>query len=259
MASATAASYEQPLNERVRTLLRLEYLFRQAQHGISGDSEWHSRQIVAALIDVLGVLSARGDVRAEVIKELDRMTATLSRLEGSHGVDQERLGALLDDCRRLIDAMKSVRGLPGGELKDNDLLIGVMQRTGIPGGTCGFDLPSYQHWLLRPAAERRAQLEEWMGAVDNLRQATSLILQVLRDSAVSHRQVAEAGIYQQNLDRGTPYQLVRVQLPLEVPYFAEISGSKHFFTIRFMLQAGTRERPTQVAEPVPFQLSCCAL
>ena len=259
MASAAAAIYEQPLNERVRTLLRLEFLFRQAQNGLSGDSEWHSRTVVAALIDVLGVLSARGDVRSEIIKELERMTATLTRLEDTPGVDQSRLSSLLSDCRRLTEAMKSVRGLPGGELKDNELLISVMQRAGIPGGTCGFDLPAYHYWLLRPAELRRAQVEEWMASTENLRQATSLILQVLRNSAVPSQQVATKGVYQQNLDRNTPYQLVRVLLPLEAPYFAEISGSKHFFTVRFMTPSSTGERPAQSSDEIPFQLCCCAL
>lgn len=255
----TTAAYEQPLNERVRTLLRLEFLFQQAQHGIEGDTEWHSRQVVASLLDILGVLSARGDVRAELIKELERIAVTLGRLADSPGVDPQRLRSLLDECRRLADSMKSVRGLPGGELKDNELLNGVMQRAGIPGGTCGFDLPAYQHWLHKPGEERQAQLAAWMQSMDNLRQSTTLVLRMLRESATPRQLTATSGVFQQNLDRGTSYQLVRVLLPADSPYFAEISGSKYFFTIRFMQQPNTRERPTQTNEHVKFLLSCCAI
>lgn len=253
------AAYEQPLNERVRTLLRLEFLFQQAEHGIAGDSEWHSRQVVAALIDILGVLSARGDVRSELIKELERLALTLGRLQNSPNVDPQRLGPLLEQCRRLADGMKSVRGLPGGELKDNELLTSVMQRTGIPGGTCGFDLPAYQHWLLKSADERRAQLEAWMASMATLREASTLVLRMLRDSATPRPLVAQGGVFQQTLDRTTPYQLLRVLLPADCPYFAEISGSKYFFTIRFMQQEQTRERPSQCGADIEFQLSCCAL
>lgn len=253
------AVYEQPLNERVRTLLRLEFLFAQASHGIDGDSEWHSRQVIGALIDILGVLTARGDVRAEIIKELERLTATLARLESSRGVDHARLNSLLEECRRLIEAMKSVRGLPGGELKANELLVSVMQRSGIPGGTCGFDLPAFQHWLLRPAEVRRAELASWMALTDNLRQATTLILRMLRESADARRQVAEGGVFQQALERATPFQLLRVHLPEDSDYFAELSGSKYFFTVRFMTQRSTGERPAQTHDDVEFRLSCCAL
>jgi cell division protein ZapD len=253
------AAYEQPLNERVRTLLRLEFLFQQAQHGIAGVSEWHSRQVVAALIDILGVLSARGDVRAELIKELERLASTLGRLENSPGVDPDRLRPLLAECRRLAESMHSVRGLPGGELKDNELLTSVMQRAGIPGGTCGFDLPAYQHWLLKPAEERRAQLEAWMGSMKTLREATTLVLRLLRDSASPQPLVAKGGIFQQNIERGTACQLLRVLLPADAPYFAEVSGSKYFFTIRFLQQRQTRERPTQTTDDVEFLLSACGL
>jgi hypothetical protein len=35
--------YEQPLNERIRSFLRLEYLFQQAAYHLSRQSEWDSR------------------------------------------------------------------------------------------------------------------------------------------------------------------------------------------------------------------------
>lgn len=259
MATADSATYEQPLNERVRTLLRLEFLFQQAAFGDAGDSVWHSRQVVASLIDILGVLAARGDVRSEIIKELERISATLSRLADSPGVDPDRLQALLAECGRLTAAMGSVRGLPGGDLKDNELLTSVMQRAGIPGGTCGFDLPAYQHWLGQPAEARHFQQQEWLESVATLREATTLILRLLRESAEPREELAEGGLFQRNLDRSTPYQLLRVQLPADSPYYAELSGSKHFFTVRFMRPEDLRERPTPAQDDVRFKLSCCAL
>ncbi|MEO6696795.1 MAG: cell division protein ZapD, partial [Gammaproteobacteria bacterium] len=34
---AEKITYEQPLNERIRTFLRLEFLFQQIQHTLQGD------------------------------------------------------------------------------------------------------------------------------------------------------------------------------------------------------------------------------
>jgi cell division protein ZapD len=255
----TLAAYEQPLNERVRTLLRLEHLFQQAEFGMSGDSEWHSRQTITTLLDILSVLSARGDVRAELIKELQRITTTLARLENSPGVDPVRLQPALEECRRLAESMKSVRGLPGGEMKNDELLNSVMQRAGIPGGACGFDLPAYQYWLLQPAPERQAQLGAWMATLDNLRQSTALVLRMLRESATPIALTAPAGIYQQTPDKDTQAQLIRVLLPADSPCFAEISGSRYFFTIRFMQQTSTHERPVQSSDDIEFQLCNCGL
>jgi cell division protein ZapD len=52
--------------------------------------------------------------------------------------------------------------------------------------------------------------------------------------------------------------LLRVGLRRTQPYFAEISGGKHRFTIRFM-NSNASERPTQSEEDVAFQLTCCIL
>lgn len=256
---AMPAAYEQPLNERIRTLLRLEFLFQEIDWTLNGDSPWHSRQSVATLLDILSVLSSRGDIRGELIKELERIAGSLERLRHNPDVDSARLQPLLEDCRRLAAALKSVRGLPGSELKNNDLLNGVMQRAGIPGGTCSFDLPAYQHWLLQPAAERRAQLQAWFGPLETLQQATALVLRLLRESAEPESLVARDGLFQQSPDRSASYQLIRVLLPADAPYFAEISGSKYFFTVRFLQQRETGERPVQTRDDVAFQLCRCGL
>ena len=44
--------YEQPLNERARALLRLEFLFQQVDHAMAGDSTWDSRAALQGLFAV---------------------------------------------------------------------------------------------------------------------------------------------------------------------------------------------------------------
>jgi cell division protein ZapD len=46
-------------------------------------------------------------------------------------------------------------------------------------------------------------------------------------------------------------------LPHDSPYYAEISGSKHRFSLRF-LEPG-EERPKLADAPVEFKLACCSL
>ena len=52
--------------------------------------------------------------------------------------------------------------------------------------------------------------------------------------------------------------LLRISLNLSSEYFAEISGGKHRFTVRFMLPLET-ERPSQIDEDIRFTLSICQL
>jgi len=60
--------FEQPLNERMRTFLRLDYLYNQALYHNEKASQWGSRAAVASLLDILAI-STRGDVRSDVLKE----------------------------------------------------------------------------------------------------------------------------------------------------------------------------------------------
>src|SRR5690349_21524140 len=110
------AIYEQPLNERIRILLRLESLFQQAHQSVDNDTERHSRFTIGTLLEILGVLSSLGDLRSEVIKELDRLSMMMGRYQGKPSIDEERLRGWLRECRHLIDEMKSARGLLGSEL-----------------------------------------------------------------------------------------------------------------------------------------------
>ena len=71
-------------------------------------------------------------------------------------------------------------------------------------------------------------------------------------------QIAHEGFFQQSLDSNLPIQLIRVAVPAELPYFAEISAGKHRLTIRF-LEPQPGRRPLQAQESVEFQLTCCTL
>jgi cell division protein ZapD len=72
--------YEQPLNERMRNFLRLEFIYRQACHhnddSVCWPDAWSTRAAVTALLDLLAI-TTRGDTRTDVLKELDRQMTTL--------------------------------------------------------------------------------------------------------------------------------------------------------------------------------------
>lgn len=250
--------YEQPLNERIRALLRLEYLFERAAYRIDGPSVWDSRASLEALLDILALLT-RADLKAEIIKELERHAQTLEGLRSNPGVDPTRLDQVIDEVRRPLQALRAVDSVPGSELRQSELLSAVRQRAGIPAGTCSFDIPAYQHWLERPAEERIRQLRAWLTPFDLVRESVTLSLRLIRASAVPTREVASAGFYQRNIDPALPYQMIRVLLPRAAPWFPEVSGGRHRFTVRFMAAPDTDARPVQASDDVEFELQCCAL
>ncbi len=252
-----ATIYELPLNERVRTLLRLEFLFQQARYSMRGYSVWDSRNTISHILDILNIMS-RIDLRSELVKELERQSSALLAISSRPGVDPSILEDTLKKLKNYTQNLKSLSHHSNDNLCNNELLKLIRQRDSIPGGNCDFDIPSYHFWLKQPAEHRIEALEAWLGELDNYRLAINIALSLLRESAINTPVIAEQGIYRKNLDTNIPFQLIRVSLPQDALFFAEISGGKHRFSIRFMTPTNG-ERPIPCLDNIDFQLSCCAL
>jgi cell division protein ZapD len=255
---ATSIHYEQPLNERIRTFLRLEFLFQQTARYLAGSSQWDSRNTLHSLLEIIHIFG-RADLKTEAMKELDRHIQNLARLEQNPNVDRSLLVGILDELDRLIDQLHSINGQITSTLKKNEFLSAIMQRSAIPGGTCDFDLPEYHFWLQQAPERRTRDLSGWLHHFDSIAEAIQLILRLTRDSAVMRTEEATAGFFQKNLDPKLPCQLVRVAVPAGAPYFAEISGGKHRFTVRFLEVPVIGERPVQTSQDVSFSLGCCII
>jgi cell division protein ZapD len=250
--------YEQPLHERIRTFLRLEFLFRQAAFFLDGASVWESRAAVASILEISAIFG-RGDLKSECIKELDRHSANLARLEQNPGVDQQRLGQILEELDGLVEQLVVGSAQLGLAVRQSEFLNSIKQRSAIPGGTCDFDLPAYHCWLEQPPEARLHDLKTWLDSFGPVSKAVQLILKLTRQSAPPVRERAEAGFLQKTLDPTLPYQLIRVAVPAALPYFAEISAGKHRFVVRFLEQQTPDGRPAQTSEDVVFDLTCCAI
>jgi cell division protein ZapD len=250
--------YEQPLNERIRTLLRLEHLFRQASYRLAGNTLWDSRAALDALMDIQNVL-VRNDIRSEVLKELERHASKLAPFEQNPNVDNETLQSILDELDVVADQLHAVDGQIGQNLKNNEFLNSVRQRSSIAGGSCAFDLPAYHYWLQQSDEKRKQDLLAWHGEYSAMSEAVNLILRLIRQSTPANGHVAEKGFFQLSLDSNVPFQLIRVVLAHESRYFAEISAGKHRFTVRFMDMVSMEQRPVQTETDVEFKLACCVL
>lgn len=250
--------YEHPLHERIRMLIRMESLFKLIDTLLQDKSPWATQVVLATAGDLLGILQ-RGDVKSELLKELDRHAQTFTRWLAHEEADVPRLEEYLEKLRLLTDAIHAMNGPFGAEIKRNEFVNSVIQRCAIPGGTCSFDLPLLHHFLARPAEERIDFLLTWLEDFRLLREATVLILELTRNSAFRRTIEVENGVFNQILEKGHPVQLVQVQLPAGSPVYPEISGNKLQFTIRFMVPGGMVERPVQTSETVECLLGVCVI
>jgi cell division protein ZapD len=258
VAAAGNILYEQPLNERIRTFLRLEYLFKQAAYHLRRDSEWDSRATLQCILEILSIFD-NTNLKSEVFKELERHSLTLKRLEQNPDIDLSHLTTLLEDIQQKMDAVHQIDGQIASDLKKSEFLISIRQRSAIPGGTCDFDLPAYHYWLQQPPTTRNQDLALFLNHFDRIGQAIQLILTLIRNSTPMKPMLAPDGLYQRTFNPNMPFQLVRIALPKEQSCFAELSGGRHRFTARFMELPSLQDRATQTGQDIEFELACCVI
>lgn len=249
--------YEQPLSERMRTYLRLEFLFRQTQyHQLQADA-WSTRSAMSSMLEILAI-TARGDCRTDALKEVERQLAGLNEFRSKHGVDGERLQTIMATLAQHRSELNAAGSSFMQSLRDSEFLSALRHRSAIPGGTCEFDLRDYYHWLNQPHEIRQHAFDEWMVHIRVLCEAVIYLLWVTRQNSRPRRETATGGNFQLNLDRDSHCQLLRISLPAGTDLFPEVSGSHYRCSIRFMQWQGVTTRPVQTPHDVPFLLTTCA-
>ena len=248
--------YEHPLSERIRTLLRIENLFKRLDYYSVSPELWDVRLTVSLLID-LNDLLGWFDSKNDLLKELDRCRSVLSALQDNPGVDPHKLEQVLSDLDECRETLQDNTCDPGAALRKDELITSIKQKAAVAGGVCNFDLPAYHRWLNEPERVTQERLRAWQEDMLIIRKSAMLVLNLLRSNPIASKETAREGVFQQSVESGSEYRLIRVIVPRSQNCFPEISGGKHRVTIRFMEQAGTVNRPEQTGNDVEFQLHFC--
>lgn len=248
--------YEFPLNERVRTLLRLESLFGRFDRFATRDEAQDHHIALVTLFDVLEVAS-RADLKSDLLQELDRQRHALIPLRSNPEVSASALDQVLGQIEAAWTSLNAVAGKTGQHLRENEWLMSIRSRTSIAGGACEFDLPSYHAWQHRSAEVRQRDIATWAAPLRPLQDSLRIVLRLLRESAHHSVQTARQGSFQQPLG-GKTYQMVRVRLDPATGAIPEISANRYLIWIRFTLQDGDL-RPRALDSDVDFELALCNL
>ena len=249
-------TYEYPLNERVRTLLRLEDLYDRVRHFLARDDAHDHHACLTGIFEILEV-GSRADLKSDLLQELDRQRTFLAALRHTPAISEEKLNGVLTEMETAFANLHAASGKTGQSLRENEWLMAIKQRAGIPGGTAEFDLPSYHAWLNHEAARRRDDLTAWLRPLLPVHSALAIVLRVLRESGRSASLIAFQGVYQQT-PAEKPAQMLRLSLAPELPCVPEISANKYALNVRFLLPDGVQR--TRVYEhDVPFELAFCNL
>ncbi len=250
--------FEQPLNERIRMCLRVETLMNRFHYFVSLKGGWSGYATLLTVLELTALLE-RGDLKQELLKELERQHSSLKLLTTHEDVDTAKLELILSKQKNASDRVLKLDGKLGEHLKRIDFLLSIKQRTSIPGGNCDFDLPELRYWLNQSHDQRESDLRRWAAPYLEIETVIDLILGTIRDSASPQRVIAENGFFQQSLDPQQLNQLLRISIPADFQIYPEISAGKHRYSVRFLNPLPIDSVPSQVKEDVPFMLSRCSL
>lgn len=249
-------TYEYPLIERIRTLLRLEDLFDRSSHFLSKTEAPEHHVALLSLFEVVEI-AGRADLKSDLLQELERQKQMVYAFRNNPDVNQDALARIVQEIESAYTGLHGVTGRVGQHLRDNEWLMSIRQRSSIPGGVCEFDLPSYHYWLHRPNEERLQDLYAWFTPLLPIRDAAQLVLKLLRESGKATVMRAQGGIFQQMLG-GKTAQMIRLRVPRSVACVPEISANKYALNIRFAT-LGAEARTRTCEEDIDFELTFCNL
>jgi len=249
-------TYEYPSNERIRTLLRLEDLFDRASYFLARQDALDHHAALLTLFEILEVAS-RADLKSDLLQELERQKQVLLSFRNNPEISEEVLNQVIAEIEQASSSLFGMTGKIGQYLRENEWLMSIKQRTGIPGGVCEFDLPSYHHWLHRDSGARAFDLHGWINPLYPVRDASAIVLRLLRESGKPSKIIAQQGLFQQMLG-GRVVQMVVIRLPQDSEFIPEISANKYALNIRFAI-FGDDARPHTSSSNVEFELTLCNL
>ncbi|XBS70541.1 cell division protein ZapD [Acerihabitans sp. KWT182] len=246
---STTVLFEHPLNEKMRTWLRLEFLLQQLYNCSELADISSALPFFRSAADLLDVLE-RGDVRTEMMKELDRQQQKMQQWDGVPGVDSDRVRTLRNSLKQCAAVLMAAPRL-GQALREDRLIASVRQRLSIPGGCCSFDLPGLHIWLHLPQTQRNNQVNAWLKTLDPLHAALTLTLDIVRHTEPFKNQISLNGFFQDNAEDA---DLLRMRIPLVYQLYPQVSGHKTRYAIRFLsLDSENGVIPNRL----PFELACC--
>jgi cell division protein ZapD len=250
-------TFEFPCNERIRAFLRIESLMKRCREFIGGTSIAHHQAALWSLFEIYDLVSGRGDIKSELLQELDRQRQRLSHYAGKPGVADEILEDLMQRIQKIFAELSTVQTRIGPHLQEHEWLQLVRGRFSIPGGTCEFDVPSLHVWLHRPTDARQQMLNTWYQSIHPIFEGVDTVLRLLREGTRPDSYVASRGYFELAMD-GRQSQIIRVAVPKQPEVVAEISANKYVVSVRFR-QPECNMHLKGIEQDIPFQLTLCNL
>ena len=255
--NAIDTTYEHPLGERVKLLLKLETIFFQAvDHKLARD-QYETRMCLDALFALLNVTN-RYELRLVMLKELQRISSMLLQFQRAEDVNSGKVDATLKELERCKAILHGLDSKHIDRLRNIEFLNTIKLRNIHETGSFLFEIPEFKHWLLQSMEERSRQIQMWIDDFIPFKETTDFLLKFIRESSEPEQVVAKNGIYIKTVDdRHNTQQLLSIYVDEQYNTYPSISGDGYRFVVRFMEQKQFDINPNQIKKDVPFCLTVC--
>ena len=249
--------YEQPLNEIIRIMLKLEYLLAMCAHHLEREDPWDSHTVLIGLCDILNLLD-RPDLRSKLTKEIQRYINVLTRLTTVTDVNKHKVGSLLTQLNGVGKYLLEGNGRLAQSLREDELLNNIRHHLMSPGGTCSFDIPVYHYWQQQSTDIRMGMITNWYQQLEGIKILNATLLSFIRGSGQFQSLIARQGFYQMTIESGLACQLIQIRLSSTVQAYPEISAGKHRLCVYFMNIDFSR-RAQQINDDLSFEMALCVI
>ena len=155
--------FEHPLNERVRTYLRLEYLFRRFEWLLQHEHPIEHHFCFSTIFEIAEV-ATRADLKSDLLKDLERHKQQFASYRGNPAVAEAVLNEWLGNIESCFEGIHSNAARFGNFINDNEWLSNLRNRMSIPGGTCGGTLQVMPSCSAHSRAMRSFDSGRWRSA-----------------------------------------------------------------------------------------------
>ena len=247
--------YELPLNERLRTFMRIEFLYSRLKYFSSNlDDNWQTRTVIHTLLEIYSILS-RTDVRREVLADLDRYIMQMQRFQSAPDADNNMVNDVLEDLDSIKDQVVDIGTDYLLKLREDEFIASLLHRHTLPGGKAEFDMPKYKFFLESNKKNVVVQINSWIDVMRPICEGIDKLMWIIRESNEPIATVAVGGQYNHQIERRTQISLVRI-ITNETNVYPEISGGRHLIAVRFFNQNRDGEY-VQFEDNVEFKISLC--
>lgn len=253
-------TFEFPLNERIRRLLRIEEIYQKFEHQLKNTHDYFEFSCFNTLFEIVQLVS-RSDLKIDFLQELERQEKKQSVLLDHQGLkegqlDPKEIISMIQVARKKLE---NIDVKPGFNFNNNLFLEEVKKRISSPGGLLDVDFPNFRNWSIQKT--RKSKLEDfktWAQPLMVFRDAASVILLILRNQCQVESIKAKEGKHQQTIDPLKTFDLIRLELENALNIYPEISANKYTVNV-FFNQLNKELKKEPVKSNLEFKYSICWL